>query len=69
MLNDRNEIKIGDLGEAKNFEASFTNTTSGTPAYMSPEMHQKYLAKFLQHGKNESLKDSNNKITPQTDIW
>jgi serine/threonine protein kinase len=67
-LNDTNEIKIGDLGEAKHVEASFLSTISGTPAYMSPEMHEKYMRKVMQRINNSNQTDSN-EITPQTDIW
>ena len=63
-MNDKNEIKIGDLGEAKNIEESLLGTTRGTLAYMSPEMIQKYLARF-----GAPIDTDLSEITDKTDIW
>ena len=49
-------IKLGDLGEAKNFVHSALDTLRGTPKYWSPEMID-----FINIPDIE--------ITPKTDIW
>ena len=59
-----NQIKLGDLGEAKNIENSLADTIGGTPIYMSPEMQKKYLETHFS-----STKASNVKIDISTDIW
>ena len=63
-MNNKNEIKIGDLGEAKNTEESLLCTTKGSLAYMSPEMLQKYLARF-----GAPIDSDLSEITGKTDIW
>ena len=62
-MDDKNEIKIGDLGEAKNIEKSLLGTTRGSPAYMSPEMMQKYTGMVIDPALSEI------EITGKTDIW
>ena len=63
-MNDKNEIKIGDLGEAKKIEGSSSITLRGSLAYMSPEMLQKYLVNF-----GAPIDPDLSEITGKTDIW
>ena len=63
-MNEKNEIKIGDLGSAKNIEESLLATTRGSLAYMSPEMLQKYLANI-----GAPIDPDLSEISGKTDIW
>ena len=55
LLNDRNEIKLTDLGISKIMEETHASTYAGTKQYMSPEVFKSQVLDI--------------KYYPNTDIW
>ena len=43
MLNERKEIKLGDLGLSKLIDKSHASFCAGTPLYMSPEVFKSQI--------------------------
>ena len=55
LLNENNEIKLGDLGISKLMDNTHASTYAGTPRYMSPEV---FKSQFID-----------TKYYPNTDVW
>ena len=55
LLNDRNEIKLTDLGISKIMEETHASTCAGTKEYMSPEVFKSQVLDI--------------KYYQNTDIW
>ena len=55
LLNERYEIKLGDLGLSKLMSKSHASSYAGTPLYMSPEV---FKSQFMD-----------TKYYPNTDVW
>ena len=55
LLSGNNEIKLGDLGIAKQMENTHASTCAGTIPYMSPEV---FKAQVID-----------TKYYPNTDVW